>query len=62
MFEYNQYIFYAVKHGLAAVHDKELTTGNHNSATLAVARKMVAYMLAVDKNQEAFRVTEEKAA
>ena len=47
---------------LAAVYDKELATGNHNSATLAVARKMVAYMLAVDKNQEAFRVMEEKAA
>lgn len=47
---------------LAAVHDKELATGNHNSATLAVARKMVAYMLAVDKNQEEFRVMEEKAA
>lgn len=47
---------------LAAVHDKELATGNCNSATLAVARKMVAYMLAVDKNQEAFRVMEEKAA
>ncbi len=47
---------------LAAVYDKELATGNHNSATLAVARKMVAYMLAVDKNQEAFRAMEEKAA
>ncbi|RLB68054.1 MAG: IS110 family transposase, partial [Deltaproteobacteria bacterium] len=47
---------------LAAVHDKELATGNCNSATLAVARKMVAYMLAVDKNQEVFRAMEEKAA
>lgn len=47
---------------LAAVHDKELATGNHNSATLAVARKMVAYMLAVDKNQEAFKAMEVEAA
>ncbi len=47
---------------LAAVYDKELATGNHNSATLAVARKMVAYMLAVDKNQEAFKVMELEAA
>ena len=47
---------------LAAVHDKKLATGNRNSATLAVARKMVAYMLAVDKNQEAFKVMEAEAA
>ena len=47
---------------LAAVYDKELTTGNHNSATLAVARKIVAYMLAVDKKQEAFKSIEVKAA
>jgi len=47
---------------LAAVHDKELASGNHNSATLAVARKMVAYMLAVDKNQEAFMVMEKIVA
>ena len=47
---------------LAAVHDEELAVGNHNSATLAVARKMVAYMLAVDKNQVAFQVRGVKVA
>ena len=47
---------------LAAVYDKELATGNRNKATLAVARKMVSYMLAVDKNQEVFKVLEVKAA
>jgi transposase len=40
---------------LAAVHAKELAKGNHrNTATLAVARKLVAYMLAVDKTGQAF--------
>ena len=47
---------------LAAVHDKEFAEGNHNSATLAVARKMVAYMLAVDKKQVAFQVREVEVA
>ncbi len=39
---------------LAAVHERELTKGNRNRATLAVARKLVAYMFAVDKNQRKF--------
>ncbi len=47
---------------LAAVYDKEFATGDHNSATLAVARKIVAYMLAVDKNQVAFQAQEVKVA
>mgnify|MGYP000616215243 CR=1 FL=1 len=47
---------------LAAVHDKEFAEGNHNSATLAVARKMVAYMLAVDRKQVAFQVQEVEVA
>lgn len=34
---------------LAAVHERERERGNRNRATLAVARKLVAYMLAVDK-------------
>ena len=34
---------------LAAVHERECGRGNRNRATLAVARKLVAYMLAVDK-------------
>jgi transposase len=39
---------------LASVHAKELRKGNCNRATLAVARKLVAYMLAVDKRQSDF--------
>ena len=34
---------------LAVVHERELKKGNRNRATLAVARKLVTYMLAVDK-------------
>ena len=34
---------------LAIVHDRALKKGNKNRATLAVARKLVAYMLAVDR-------------
>jgi len=55
---------------LAAVHACELERGNRNRATLAVARKLVAYLLAVDKsgqpfqvrNQPAVAMTEEKVA
>lgn len=39
---------------LAEIHAKELERGNRNRATLAVARKLVAYMLAVDKRQTDF--------
>jgi transposase len=39
---------------LAAVHDHELKKGNRNRATLAVARKLVAYLLAVDKSGKNF--------
>lgn len=35
---------------LARVHERELTRGNRNRATLAVARKLATYMLAVDKS------------
>jgi transposase len=35
---------------LAEVHEKELLKGNRNRATLAVARKMVAFMLSIDKS------------
>jgi transposase len=41
---------------LAAVHARELSRGNRNRATLAVARKMVAYLMAVDKSGQPFRV------
>jgi len=39
---------------LAQVHARELKRGNRNRATLAVARKFVAYLLAVDKGQKDF--------
>ena len=39
---------------LAAVHRRELERGNRNRATLAVARKMVAYWMAVDKSGSPF--------
>jgi len=39
---------------LAMLHEKELARGNHNRATLAVARKLVEYMLAVERQQKNF--------
>lgn len=39
---------------LAALHEKELARGNRNRATLAVARKLVEYMLAVDRRESDF--------
>jgi transposase len=48
---------------LAAVHAKELANGAHrNTATLAVARKLVAYLLAVDKQEKPFTYKETKMA
>jgi len=41
-------------HELALVHEREKQKGNGNRATLAVARKMVAYLLAVDRRQRDF--------
>jgi len=41
-------------HELALVHEKEKQKGNGNRATLAVARKMVAYLLAVDRRKRDF--------
>jgi transposase len=40
---------------LAAVHARELERGNCNRATLAVARKLVAYLLAADKSGKPFQ-------
>ena len=40
---------------LALIHEKERQTRNGNRATLAVARKMVGYMLAVERRQHGFR-------
>ena len=39
---------------LALLHEGELQKGNANRATLAVARKMVSYLLAVDRQQREF--------
>jgi transposase len=41
-------------HELALVYEKETQKGNANRATLAVARKMVAYLVAVDRGERAF--------
>jgi transposase len=40
---------------LAALHARELERGHRNRATLAVARKLVAYLLAVDKSGQPFQ-------
>jgi len=40
---------------LALLHDQELARGNRNRATLAVARKLVAYLLAVDRREKPFQ-------
>jgi transposase len=46
-------------HELAMVYDKQRRKGNDNCATLAVARKLVAYMLAVDRRKQGFLPAEE---
>jgi transposase len=40
------------------LYDKERQKGNANRATLAVARKLVAYLMAVDRGQRNFLATE----
>jgi transposase len=45
---------------LAMLYDRERQRGNRNRATLAVARKMVAYMLAVDRQARDFIPAEER--
>ena len=39
---------------LALVYEREKQKGNRNRATLAVARKLVAYLLAVDREERPF--------
>lgn len=41
---------------LAVVHQRELTRGHRNRATLVVARKLAAYLLAVDKSGNPFQL------
>src|SRR5579859_7690028 len=43
---------------LAMLYDKEKQKGIANRATLAVARKLVAYLMAVDRRQRNFQVVE----
>src|ERR1700745_2252784 len=43
---------------LAMLYNKERQKGNANRATLAVARKLVAYLMAVDRGQRNFQVAE----
>ena len=46
-------------HELAELYEKERERGNANRATLAVARKLVAYLLAVDRRGQDFVPAEE---
>ena len=48
-------------HELAVIHEREKQKGNANRATLAVARKMVAYLLAVDRRGKDFVPSEERS-
>src|ERR1700680_5223952 len=45
---------------LAMLYDREKQKGNANRATLAVARKLVAYLVAVDRRQKEFLVVEKE--
>jgi len=44
---------------LARVHEQAMQKGHRNQATLEVARKLVAYLLAVDKSGKAFQAAVE---
>lgn len=46
---------------LAVLHEKELARGNRNRATLAVARKLVEYLLAVDRRETGFELLKQAA-
>jgi len=45
---------------LAMLYDREKQKGNDNRATLAVARKLVAYLVAVDRGQTHFLVLDQE--
>ena len=45
---------------LALFYDRERQKGNANRATLAVARKLVAYLVAIDRSQRDFLVVEKE--
>lgn len=44
---------------LALLHEKKLARGNCNKATLAVARKLVKYLLAVDRRESDFETLQQ---
>jgi transposase len=46
---------------LALLHEKELARGNRNRATLAVARKLVEFMMAVDRRETDFEMLKKAA-
>jgi transposase len=46
---------------LAEVRERELQRGDRNQATLAVARKLVAYLMAVDKSGKPFQLRTKSA-
>jgi len=46
---------------LALLYDREKQRGNANRATLALARKLVAYLVAVDRGQTHFLVVDREA-
>ena len=48
-------------HELALVYEKAKQKGNTNRATIAVARKMVTYMLAVDRVNRPFVPAEKRS-
>jgi transposase len=43
---------------LALLYDREKQGGNANRATLAIARKLVAYLMAVERGQTRFLVVD----
>jgi transposase len=47
---------------LALIYEKEKQKGNRNRATLAVARKIVVYLLAVDRGQREFTASTTQTA
>ncbi len=47
---------------LRELHEKELKKGNRNRATIAVARKLVAWLMGVDRKKEDFDPQQLKAA
>jgi transposase len=49
-------------HELALIYEQAKQKGHANRATLAVARKMVAYLLAVDREQRAFVPAEQQGS